>query len=553
MSGAFHSRQFALESILRGISAAVTLIVILATSGCVGVTGKGTTPVVTGVAIEISPSTVSFGNVAMGQSATKTVTLTNTGTEALSVSGIAVAGTGFTASGPHLPISLASGQSTSISAVFKPTAGNADKGTITITSNAAGSPSLVTLSGTGTTGTTAAAALTVTPTTIAFGSVAVGSEQTQTVHVENTGNETATISKLTISGTGVSLSGMTAPTTLAAGQTVNLTVAYKPVAAGTLTASLAIASNATNPNVVVGINATATSSTLAATPSSVSFGNVVVGSNTTQTIRLQNIGTSEVKISAITPSVSSIAISGVTTPINLAPGTSATLTAAYKPTAAGSVTGKITVTSNAVGSPTIVDLSATAAAAAVQLTPSASSLSFGSVTVGSSGTSQLTVKSTGNTNATISKVTVSGTGFVLGSSAASVILDPSQTESYTVNFDPKAAGSLTGTLTITSNAASSPLNIALSGTGVATSASNHTVALTWERSSTSSVTGYFVYRGTKPSGPFAQLNSSPESSPSYSDSTVSGGQVYYYYVTAVDSSNIQSADSNEVSVTIPAN
>ena len=553
MSGAFHSRLFALESILRGISAAVTLIVILVTSGCVGVTGKGTTPVVTGVAIEISPSTVSFGNVAMGQSATKTVTLTNTGTEALSVSGIAVAGTGFTASGPHLPISLASGQSTSISAVFKPTSGNADKGTITITSNAPGSPSLVALSGTGTTGTTAAATLTVTPSTVAFGSVAVGSEETQTVHVENTGSEAATISKVTISGTGVSVSGMTVPMTLAAGQTANLTVAYKPLAAGTLTASVSIASNATDASVVVGINATATSSTLAATPSSFSFGNVVVGSDTTQTIRLQNIGTSQVTISAITPSVSNIAISGVTLPVKLASGTSATLTAAYKPTVAGSLTGKITVTSNAVGSPTIVDLSATAAAAAVQLTPSASSLSFGNVTVGSSGTSQLTVKSTGNTNVTISKVTVSGTGFVLGGSAASVILDPSQTESYTVNFDPKAAGAISGTLTITSNAANSPLNIALSGTGVKTSASNHTVALTWERSSTSSVTGYFVYRGTKPSGPFSQLNSSPESSPTYSDSTVSSGQVYYYYVTAVDSSNIQSADSNEVSVTIPAN
>src|SRR6202050_1624236 len=257
VSGALHSRQFALESILRGISAAVTLIVILVTSGCVGVTGKGTTPVVTGVAIEISPSSVSFGNVAMGQSATKTVTLTNTGTEALSVSGIAVAGAGFTASGPHLPISLPSGQSTSISAVFKPTTGNADKGTITITSNAPGSPSLVALSGTGTTGATAAA-LTVTPSTVAFGSVAVGSEQTQTVHVENTGNETATISKLTISGTGVSVSGMTAPATLAAGQTANLTVTKKPVAAGTLTASLAIASNATDTNVVVGIASNAT-------------------------------------------------------------------------------------------------------------------------------------------------------------------------------------------------------------------------------------------------------------------------------------------------------
>ena len=550
VNGAIPSRQFALESIIRALSGAVALVVILATSGCVGVTGKGTNPNVTGVAIEISPSLVSFGNVAVGQSTTKTVTLTNTGTEALSVSGISVSGTGFTASGPHLPISLAAGQSTSISAVFKPTAGKADTGTITITSNAAESPSLVALSGTGTTAPTAAA-LTATPSSIAFGSVAVGSEETQTIKLENTGSEAAAISKMTISGTGVSVSGMTAPLTLAAGQTTNLTVTYKPTAAGTLTGSVSIASNATDPSVQISLNATATLSTLSATPASVSFGNVVVGSDTTQTIRLQNIGTAQVTISSIAPSVSSIAISGVTTPIKLAPGTSATLTAAYKPTAAGSVTGKITVTSNAVGSPTIVDLSATAAAATVQLTPSASSLSFGSVTVGSSGTNQLTVKSTGNTKASISKVTVTGTGFVLGSSAANVILDPSQSESYTVNFDPKAAGGISGTLTITSNAKNSPLNIPLSATGAA-AGSKHTVALTWERS-TSSVTGYFVYRGTKPSGPFTQLNSSPESSPSYSDGTVSSGQLYYYYVTAVDSSNIQSADSNEVSVTIPAN
>jgi Abnormal spindle-like microcephaly-assoc'd, ASPM-SPD-2-Hydin/CARDB len=654
VNGAIQSRQFALESILRALSGVIALLVILVTSGCVGVTGKGTTPTVTGVAVEISPSSVTFGNVTVGQSATQTVTLTNNGTEMLTISGISVAGTGFTASGPHLPLSLSPGQSASISAAFKPTAGDADTGKITITSNAVGSPSLVDLSGAGTTAATLtatpnsiafgsvavgsaatqtihlaniggesvtiskmafsgtgvsvsgltvpmklaagqtanltvtykpvdagtltgslsitsnasdptmviglnatatlsklAATLTATPNSIAFGSVAVGSEATQTIHLENTGNEAATISKMTISGSGVSVSGMTAPMTLAAGQTANLTVTYKPASAGTLTASLSITSNATDPSVVVGINASATLSTLAATPSSVSFGNVVVGSDTTQTIRLQNIGTSQVTISAITPSVSSIAISGVSPPISLAPGTSATLTAAYKPAGAGSVAGKITVTSNAVGSPTIIDLSATAAAATAQLTPSASSLSFGSVTMGSSGTSQLTVKSTGNTKASISKVTITGTGFVLGSSAASVILDPSQSESYTVNFDPKAAGTLSGTLTISSNAANSPLNIALSGTGVAATA-QHTVALTWERS-TSSVTGYFVYRGSKPSGPFTQLNSTPEASPTYSDTTVSSSQIYYYYVTAVDSSNIQSADSNEVSVTIPAN
>src|ERR1700691_6245405 len=551
VSGAFRSRRLALESILRGTCGVVALLAILVTSGCVGATGKGTsTAATTGPSIEISPSTVSFGNLAVGQSATKTVTVTNNGNTLLTVSGISVAGTGFSASGPKLPMSLSAGQSASISAVFKPTTGNADTGTITIVSNSEGSPSLVTLSGTGTT--PGAAALTASPSSVAFGSVAVGSEATQTIQLANTGSAAVAISKVAFSGTGVSVSGVTAPMTLEGGKSASLTVTYKPTSPTTLTGSISITSNASDSSMVIGINATATSSTLAATPSSVSFGNVVVGSDTTQTIRLQNIGTSEVKISAVTPSVANVTVSGIALPSNLAPGTSVTLTAAYKPTAAGSVSGKITVTSTAVGSPTIIDLSATAGAASIQLTPSATSLSFGNVTVGASGTNELTVKSTGNTNASISKVAISGTGFVLGSSVASVILDPSQSETYTVHFDPTAAGSVTGTLTITSNAANSPMKISLSGSG-AVAAAKHNVALSWDRSSSSTVNGYFVYRSTKPSGPYTLLNSTPEANPSYADGSVSNGQVYYYYVTAVNSGNIQSADSNQVSVTVPSN
>jgi hypothetical protein len=654
VNNAIRSQRFALESIRRAFAGVATLLVIVVTSSCVGMAGKPTTPVTTGASIDLSATTLNFGNLAVGQSATQTVTVANSGTDMLTVSAISVSGTGFTASGPHLPVSLSAGQSASISAVFKPTTDAKETGTITIASNAASSPSLIALSGTGMTGAAltvtpasiafgsvtvgseatqtvnlknngnesaaiskiaatgtgvsisgaaapmtlaagqianlaitykpttagalsgtvsitsnasnpsmvieltatatskAAATLTVTPASIAFGSVAVGSEATQTVKLANTGGEAATISKMSYSGTGVSVSGLTAPATLAAGQTVNLTVTYKPVSAGTLAGALSLTSNATDPTMQVGLSATATSSTLSATPSSVSFGNVVVGSNTTQTIRLQNIGTSKVTISGVTPSVAGVVVSGITLPANLAPGTSATITAAYKPTAAGNVVGNITVTSNAVGSPTIIDLSATAAAALVQLTPSATSLSFGNVTVGSSGATQVTVKSTGNQNASISGVSVSGTGFVLGSTAASVILDPNQTETYTVNFNPKATGGSTGTLTITSNAKNSPTKISLSGTAVAAPAS-HKVALNWERSSTSSVTGYYVYRSSKPSGPYAQLNSTPDASPSFSDDTVANGQVYYYVVTAVDSGNIQSAYSNQVSVTIPSN
>src|ERR1700728_3757044 len=125
VSGTIRSRRFAPESILRGIAAAVALLAILVTSGCVGAAGKSPNAVAaTGPSIEISPSTVSFGDLAVTQSATKTLTVTNNGTEELTVSGISVTGTCFSASARQLPMSLRSGQSASISAVFQPNGAN---------------------------------------------------------------------------------------------------------------------------------------------------------------------------------------------------------------------------------------------------------------------------------------------------------------------------------------------------------------------------------------------------------------------------------------------
>jgi hypothetical protein len=176
-------------------------------------------------------------------------------------------------------------------------------------------------------------------------------------------------------------------------------------------------------------------------------------------------------------------------------------------------------------------------------------VSFGNATVGSSNVKQVTVTNTGNAGVTIASASVAGTGFSLSGSGSSVVLNPGQSETYTVNFDPKSAANDTGTFSIASNAPSSPMNIGLSGTGV-TSPTNHSVALTWD-SSPSTVVGYFVYRSSQASGPYAKVNSAADASTSYSDSTVANGQVYYYVVTAVDSSNIESAYSNQVSVTIP--
>jgi Abnormal spindle-like microcephaly-assoc'd, ASPM-SPD-2-Hydin len=383
----------------------------------------------------------------------------------------------------------------------------------------------------------------------------VGSEVTKTVQLASTGTASVTISGMTFSGSGISVTGLAVPLTLAAGKDASLTITYKPSSAGTLAGSVSITSNASDPSELVGLSGTATTaatSALTATPSSIAFGNVVVGTETTQTIRLANSGTANVTVSGLAPSVAAVSVSGLTVPMTLAPGKSANFTAAFKPTAASSVSGKITVTSNATDSSMPIDLTGTGQAAIQKLTANPASVSFGNATVGSSSARQVTVTNTGNVSTTISSAAIAGTGFSLSGSGSSVALNPGQSETYTVNFDPKSAGSDTGTLSIASNAPGSPMKVSLAGTASATPPTNHSVALTWDRSS-STVVGYFVYRSSKPSGPYAKVNSSADASTSFSDSTVANGQVYYYVVTAVDSSNIESAYSNQVSVTIPTN
>jgi fibronectin type 3 domain-containing protein len=108
---------------------------------------------------------------------------------------------------------------------------------------------------------------------------------------------------------------------------------------------------------------------------------------------------------------------------------------------------------------------------------------------------------------------------------------------------------MSGNVSIASDATNSPSTINISGTGV--SVTPHTVALTWT-ASTSTVSGYNVYRGTTSSGPYAtKLNSSLVTSDQYTDSTVVSGQTYYYVVTSVDSNNVESVDSNQATAVIP--
>jgi len=91
------------------------------------------------------------------------------------------------------------------------------------------------------------------------------------------------------------------------------------------------------------------------------------------------------------------------------------------------------------------------------------------------------------------------------------------------------------------------------GTGAAVASSpassSHSVSLQWTASATPGVK-YNVYRGTSP-GSYSKITAPPISGVMYTDTDVQAGWMYYYVVTAVDSSGVESTDSNEVSVQIP--
>jgi fibronectin type 3 domain-containing protein len=149
---------------------------------------------------------------------------------------------------------------------------------------------------------------------------------------------------------------------------------------------------------------------------------------------------------------------------------------------------------------------------------------------------------------TISQIILSGTGYTMTGGGAPVMLIPTQNITLVVMFSPTTAGAVSESIVVVSNATGSPATIALSGTGV--TLVQHTVALTWN-ASTSTVSGYNVYRSTVSGSSYTMLNASLVAVLNYTDATVVSGTTYYYVTTAVDSSGNESAYSDQVSAPIP--
>jgi hypothetical protein len=381
----------------------------------------------------------------------------------------------------------------------------------------------------------------VSSSSLSFGTVNVNTATTQTLTLSSTGTSAVTISAATLTGSGYTISGVTFPITLNPNQTATLTVQFDPATAGAAAGSLTLTSNSSS-----------------GTPTLISLsgtGVPVLSGLSCSSGSMTSTGSDR-----CTVTLNVAAASGFT--VSLASNNSAVTVPASVTVAAGSTTASFTATVSSVSTAQTVTLTASAnsvaetfalqlGAGVPTLSVNAATIAFGNVNLNSPATQSLILTSTGTAAVTVSAVTVSGTGFTISGGPFPITLNPNQTATISVQFDPATAVAFTGQVTITSNSSTgSSTVIGLTGTGVAVL---YQVNLTWDAptSSTDPVAGYNVYRAPSGSTNYQQLNSAAVTQTTYVDTTVLNSQTYDYIVESIDASGVTSSPSNMAAVPIP--
>jgi Abnormal spindle-like microcephaly-assoc'd, ASPM-SPD-2-Hydin len=191
------------------------------------------------------------------------------------------------------------------------------------------------------------------PTSQAFGTVQVGSSRTLSETVTNSGSRDITISQITASGSGFKVQGFSLPLVLAGGQSYTFSAVFSPAVASNSTGSVAVLSDASNPNLSIPLSGSGTAAgQLSANPSSLGFGSVLVGSSKTLSMSLAASGT-PVTITGASSTNSEFTISGISFPVTVAAGTAVSFNAVFTAKATGSASGTLNFTSNAANSPTV--------------------------------------------------------------------------------------------------------------------------------------------------------------------------------------------------------
>jgi uncharacterized protein YjdB len=431
----------------------------------VDLTGAGVAP-----AIDVSPQSLDFMNVLVGQSATLPVEILNVGTADLTVSSIA-----FEAGGsadirlqapPTLPATIGPGTSVIVDVVYVPGQVGPAAATLKIVSDDPATPGVeVPISGNG-----VASGVMVHPNTLLFSNVRAGQTLDQDFTITNSGSVDLTVNSVSMkSGSSADFSLASprqTPFTLAAGDAQAITVRYAPLTAGMDTGTVSLDTSAGAGQ--VDLTGSAIAPKISVTPPVHDFGSVKAGLQATVEITIANIGSDTLNVSGIDLTGSAdFSLQGTPSlPLALAPGDSALLHAVYAPGQDGPDSGLITIASDDPGSPSAgVNLSGLGISPHLAVSPL--SLDFADVSLNFSRTLPVTIRNTGTGDLTLSGIALdpnSSPAFAIVLPLPSPTVPAGGSTSFNVRYGPIVPGGDAGTLGIASDGGSA--SVTLSGNGV---------------------------------------------------------------------------------------
>lgn len=370
----------------------------------------------------VSPTSLSFGNVSVGNSSSQTFTITNTGTSLMS-------GTVFESCGEFsvspATYSLLPGMSKAFTVTFSPTSGGSKSCTINTSSPCAN------VVATGTGQTAPSGTCSVSPTSLSFSGVPVGGSSSQTFTITNTSSG--------IQG-GSILEGCSefsvSPNIylLGPGSSLTVTVTFSPTSSGTKSCTIANSGACSDVSVV---GSTGGFPACSVSPTALNFGSIPTGSSTAQTFTISNTGTT-VLTGSVTEACSSFSVSPSS--YTLLPGGSATFTVTFAPSSQGTKTCTINL-GGSCGSVTATGVATPVSACSVSPT----ALNFGTVPVGGSSAQTFTVSNPGTS---VLSGTIAESCASFSVSPSSYTLFPGGSATFTVTFAPASAGTKTCTINV---------------------------------------------------------------------------------------------------------
>lgn len=381
------------------------------------------------VAIVALEGDLAFGLVPTGLTQTATLTISNAGNAALTVTNI-VCPAGFSAT---LDDVLAPGSATNVAVTFAPLALQAYGGSLVVQSDAASGTSTLPCSGTG------AVSVIGLSGDLAFGLVRTGATANAALTITNSGNLPFAVTGLTLPvGFTGSFTG-----TVPAQSATQLTIVFAPTALQTYGGGIVVLTDAMSGDRTIPCTGTGAASILAVS-GNLAFGDVITGQTASLDVTLTNSGNLALTVTNI---AFPAGFSGTWTG-SLAAGSATNLPVTFAPLLAVAYTGTVAVQSDATAGSGLIDCSGTGVVSATAiLALSPSSLSFGATAPGTSNGLPFAVRNLG-------ELALTGTVAAMAPFAvvpADFSVAPGATGLIAVSFAPAAVGWVTGEVVFVSN------------------------------------------------------------------------------------------------------